>query len=187
VKIKRSSGIYLNKSADVIDIEERFPPPDEEALIKDQLEVYFLFLPLIVGCAASRAADEEIKALQDCIVEMSRAIVARDTEALLETENEFHRLLAVMTENHKIYRIVQVLNSGRELFWKSNIKNDEFIHNVVFAGYVELVNYIKNKDAAGAAKRVRRNVLDVSERIPGVKNFQFREIIELTEKINRSK
>jgi DNA-binding FadR family transcriptional regulator len=187
VTVKRSSGIYLKKSIETIDIEEKFPPPDEETLMKDQLEVHFLFLPLIVGYAAARATDEEIKALQGCIVAMSRAIVAKDPEALCEADNEFHRLLAMMTKNYKIYRIVQVLNHGREIFWDYFIKNDEFIHNVIFAGYVELVNCIKNKDPEGSAQRAKRNILDVGEQISAIKNLQLNEVIGLTEKINRSR
>jgi GntR family transcriptional regulator, transcriptional repressor for pyruvate dehydrogenase complex len=187
VKVKRSSGVFLNKSTEVIDLEQKFPPQDEETLIKDQLEVHFLFLPLLVGCAAARANDEEIRALQGCIVTMSRAIVAKDLDTLSEADNEFHRLLAIMTKNRNIFRIIQVLNSGREVFWEYFIKNDEFIHNVIFAGYVELVNCIKNRDPEASAKRAKRNILNIGERIPGLKNLQLHEIIELTEKINRSK
>lgn len=185
VTVRRSSGIFLNKNAAGIDIEESNQPSDEETFIRDQLESYFLFLPLIIPLATARATGDEISALQGCIVAMSRAIVTKDINALLEADNEFHRLLAKMTKNHKIYRIVQVLNSGREIFWDYFIKNDEFIRKVVFAGYVELANAIKSKEPEEAAARVKRNILEVGEQISGIKNIKLYEIVGPTEKISQ--
>jgi len=132
-------------------------------LIKDHLEARLMIIPVVVNCAAARAAEKEILDLQNCIVNMSRAIVAKELKLLAEADSEFCRVLAIMTKNHKLVRLVDQLNIGSEVFWEYFIKSDEFVNNVIFAGYVEIVNAIKRKDPVEAMESAKRNVIDACE------------------------
>lgn len=160
---KRGSGIYLNKSAEALAGETHLLPQDEESSIREQLEARFLITPTVVSCATSRATEEEIKSLQNAIVQMSRAIVTKDLHALAEAESHFYMLLALMTRNHKLVKIMEQLNSGNEIFWEYFITNDEFVNNVIFAGYVEMVNAIKRQDPYEAGELTKRNIINLCE------------------------
>lgn len=176
---RRGSGIYLNRGADVFDSQPGAVPTDEDTVIKDHLEARFLIIPNIASCAAERADENEIKELQDCIVRLSRAIVSRELNALAESEADFFRLLAIMTKNHKLVGIVEQLNTGIEIFWDYFIKSDEFVNNVIFAGYVEVVNAIKRRDVTAASDLVKRNIINFCEGLSRIKNIPCRDLFGL--------
>jgi GntR family transcriptional regulator, transcriptional repressor for pyruvate dehydrogenase complex len=178
--IKRGSGIYVNRNWESMVKGYPFKPQDTETLIKDQLEARFMLTPVVVSCAATRATEPEITELQDCIVKMSRAIVARELEALAEADTEFFQILAGMTKNHKLVKTMEQLSKGNEAFWSYFIKNDEFVNNVIFAGYVEIVNSIKRKDHERAGKMARRNIVNACEWLSNVINFDCSQIFGKT-------
>jgi GntR family transcriptional regulator, transcriptional repressor for pyruvate dehydrogenase complex len=173
---KRGSGVYIKRSAEEIDNDRLLVPQDEETLIKDQLEARFMIIPIIVSCATTRANENEIKELQNCIVRMSRAIVSKELHALAESENDFYRLLAVMTKNHKLVKTMEQLNTGSEMFWEYFIRNDEFVNNVIFAGYVEIVNAVKRKDPYEAGELAKRNIVNSCEWLSKIKNTMCGDI-----------
>ena len=129
--------------------------------------------PIIINYAASRATEEEITALQSCIVGMSRAIVARELDTLVEVDCEFHHLLAVMTRNHKLVKIMEQLNTGNEIFWEYFINNDEFVNNVIFAGYVGIVNAIKRRMPEEAEEQAKRNIINACEWLSRLNDFNY--------------
>lgn len=167
---KRGSGVYINKSAESLDGEKSIIPLNEEASIRDQLEARFLIIPSIVSCATTRASEEEIKELQNTIVRMSRAIVLKDLHALADAESNFYMALAIMTRNHKLVKTMEQLNNGNELFWEYFIRSDEFVNNLIFAGYVEIVNAVKRKDPYEAGELSKRNIMNLSERFSRTKD-----------------
>lgn len=182
---RRGSGVYINRDAESLGSGVDFQPPDEVSRIKELLESRFLISPVIISFAAVRATEGEITALQNCIVGMSRAIVDRELDRLSEADSEFHRLLAVMTRNHRLVRIMEQLNTGNEVFWEYFIKNDEFVNNVIFAGYVGIVNAVKRRMPEEAAELARRNIIDACEwlsRIKGVRCCDIPGIVKNTDK-----
>ena len=177
---RRGSGVYITKSAEAMALDENSYPPDEETRIKDQLEARFMITPVIIRCAAGRATEEEISSLRNCIVSMSRAIVARELRQLVDADCEFHRLLAVMTRNHKLIKIMDLLNTGNEIFWEYFIKNDEFVNNVIFAGFVEIVNAVKRKNGDEAAELAKRNIVNACEWLSRIKDTHYSDILGIT-------
>lgn len=173
VSVRRGSGAYMNLNADAAENGEESQPADEQSRIKDLLEARFMISPVIINCAAVRASEEEITALQSCIVGMSRAIVARELDMLVEVDCEFHRLLAVMTRNHKLTKIMEQLNSGNEIFWEYFINNDEFVNNVIFAGYVGVVNAIKRRMPEEAGEQAKRNIINACEWLSRLNDFNY--------------
>jgi len=176
---KRGSGVYVNKSAEALNSDDRILPADEDILIRDHLEARFMITPLIVSCATSRATDGEIKELQNCIVRMSRAIVSKELHALADAETEFYRFLAVMTRNHILVKAMEQLSSGSEIFWEYFVRNDDFVNNVIFAGYVEIVNAVKRKDPYEAGELTKRNIINSCEWFSRVRKIQWGEIFGL--------
>ncbi|HLP58075.1 MAG TPA: FCD domain-containing protein [Candidatus Deferrimicrobium sp.] len=177
---KRGSGVYINKNAGAMEIDENSNPTDEETRIKDQLEAWFMITPSIIRSAAGRATEEEINALRNCIVSMSRAIVARELKQLVDADSEFHRILAAMTRNHKLIKIMELLNNGNEIFWKYFIKNDEFVNNIIFAGFVEIVNAVKRKNGEEAAELAKRNIVNACEWLSEIKGTHYFDILGIT-------
>jgi len=184
--VKRGSGIYLNKNIDLSLPETLNHSRDREAVIKDQLEARFLVIPSIVRYAASRATEEEIKSLQDCIVSMSRAIVSRELEPLVQADMDFHLILAAMTKNNRMTAIMEQINNDCEIYWEYFIETDHFVNNVMFAGYVGIVNALKRKDGDGAAELVRQNVVNACEWFARVKGWNCCEFIPQKEEIKPS-
>lgn len=176
---RRGSGVYINKSADAMELVNNLTPPNEGARIKDQLEARFMITPVIIRSAASRATEEEIGLLRNCIVSMSRAIVARELRQLVDADCEFHRILAAMTRNHKLIKIMEMLNSGNEFFWEYFIKNDEFVNNVIFAGFVGIVNAVKRKNGDEAAELAKRNIVNACEWLDKIKDTHYGEILAI--------
>lgn len=177
VRARRGSGVYINKSAEAMELDENSIPPDEETRIKDHLEARFMITPVIIRLAADRATEEEMSALRNCIVGMSRAIVARELRQLVDADSEFHRLLAAMTRNHKLIKIMDLLNTGNEIFWEYFINNDEFVNNVIFAGFVEIVNAVKRKNGEEAAELAKRNIVNACEWLSRIKDTHYSDIL----------
>ncbi len=167
--IKRGSGIYLNKNSETID-NNHSPSPDQNVLLKEYLEALYIIVPTIVESAALQAQETEILRLQDCIVRMSRAIVTKDLSALAEADTQFYQLLALMSQNHKLMRLMELLIDGNEIFWAQLIDNDAFVNNTIFAGYVATVNAIKQKQPQAAAKKIRKNLLNAAQWLAKIKN-----------------
>jgi DNA-binding FadR family transcriptional regulator len=161
--IKRGSGVYVSRDSETIETDRRLMPPDEETAIRDQLEARFMIIPVVVRCAAARATGEEIVKLQDCIVRMSRAIVSRELEALADADTEFYHTIALMTKNYKLIETIRQLNTGNEIFWSYFMKSNEFVNNVIFAGYVEIANTVKRKDPQKAGEMAKQNIMSACE------------------------
>ncbi len=156
--VKMGSGIYLAKSIEMIESLSKLKDLDESAKIKNHFEACFAFVPLIIGIAASRADKENIEELQKCIVKMSRAIVLKEIEVLIEADCEFYQILAVITENYNFLSIIEQLLPANRIFWEYFLKNDMFDNNVIFAGYIEIVNAVNQKDSKNAIKKATKNI-----------------------------
>ncbi|MGE5342699.1 MAG: FadR/GntR family transcriptional regulator [Candidatus Omnitrophota bacterium] len=173
---KRGSGIYLNRNAETLENAERLLPVEGDALLKDLLEARLLIAPLIVACAASRVTDHQIKELQQCMVDMSRAIVTKEVPVLIEAETHFYRIIAVMTQNHKLVKIMDELHADGNEFWEYAIRDDAFVNTVIFANYVEIVNALKRNDSHEAVQRVKRSIMTSCEWLSQIKHTRCREI-----------
>jgi DNA-binding FadR family transcriptional regulator len=99
-------------------------------------------------------------------------------ELLVEADSQFHRLLAVMTRNHKLVNVMEQLNSGNETFWEYFIKNDEFFNNVIFAGYVEIVNAIKRGAPIDASEVAKRNIINACEWLSKIEKAPYWDMLE---------
>ena len=161
VTVKRGSGIYLTKDADLIFQVGQDAPVGHETLIKNQLEAGFLVYPNIIGYAALNAPDDEIGFLQKSIVKFSQAILSRKLESIVAADIEFHGFVARLTRNVLFVEIMESFARGNVIFWEYFTKSDEFIDNTIFAGYVGIVNAIKKRDGAEATSIARKNSADI--------------------------
>ena len=163
VTVKRGSGIYLNKDADMIYQSGQNAPVDHVTLIKNQLEAGFLIYPHIIGYAALNAPEEEIAYLQKSIVKLSQAILSRKLDHIAAADMEFHGFVARLTRNALFVEILESFARGNMIFWEYFTEADEFINNTIFAGYVGIVNAIKKKDAVEATTIARKNISDIRD------------------------
>ncbi len=178
VNVKRGSGIYLDKDADLIFLDNEEAPLAHEIQIKNQLEAGFLIYPNIIGYAAHNASDNEIGLLQKSIVKLSQAILSRKLEKIVAADTEFHRIVARLTCNTLFIGTMESFARGNTIFWEYFTKSDEFIDNTIFAGYVGIVNAIKKKDAMEATAIARKNIGDICDWFTQNKEFDFSVHIE---------
>jgi GntR family transcriptional repressor for pyruvate dehydrogenase complex len=178
VNVRRGSGIYLKKDADMIFQSGHDAPVDHETLVKNQLETGFLVYPIIIGYGALSAGDDEIAHLQKSVVKLSQAILSRRLESILGADMEFNCLVARLTRNVQFVEILESFARGNIIFWEYFTKADEFINNTIFAGYVGIVNAIKKKDAAEATNIARKNISDICEWFNQNTDIDVSELLE---------
>jgi len=161
--IKRGSGVYINRRPDSFEfeIDESIDNSDDKTQIKNWLELSLLVIPTIVYRAAERISSGDIHSLVNDIIAMSRCVISRNLEQLAESGNEFFIHLASITGNRKYIRIIKEINTDYDLLWQFFIEDEEFLNNVIFSGFVEMVNSIKERKPEQAYNIARQNLINI--------------------------
>lgn len=161
--VKRGSGVFINQRPELFEIDEPLQSYDEEMQIRDWLEVSLLIIPTMFYRAAERMTQAETGTLVDYIIAMSRNVMSRNLEQLAELGSEFFLHLAALTGNRKYVRIMKEINQEQDMLWRYFIDDEEFLNNVIFSGYVEIVNAIKEKKPAEAFALARQNIINICD------------------------
>lgn len=153
IEIRPGSGCYVKTSE--IEIFAN-PETDIHQTAFQNLEARLAIDPDVIQLALERINEKEIANLKGMIVRLSRAILSRDTEAIIDEDNRFRISLAGCTKNRILSLVVRQLDQSNSAVWSIIHKLPDEDLNVIFGSYVKIINAVEAKDP-GAAKQAVRN------------------------------
>jgi len=153
IEIRPGSGCYLKTSE--IEIFAN-PETDMHQAAFQNLEARLAIDPDVIQLALERINEKEISSLKGMIVKLSRAILSRDTEAIIDEDNRFRLSLARCTKNRILSLVVRQLDQSNSAVWSIVHKLPDEDLNTIFGSYVKIINAVEARDS-GAAKQAVRN------------------------------
>ncbi|MFO7620487.1 MAG: FCD domain-containing protein [Bacteroidales bacterium] len=156
--VKPNSGYYLVARPDSDTIAG--PRSRKETLpwISDQLEALILFEPIAVAMAAERMTGDELKSLELCLVNLSKAILENNTQMIVGYHKDFHEIIASGTHNRSITKMLERLVVTYELISDVMHRIEQERRDKLFALHVNLFKAISAKDTT-KAQNVSREMI----------------------------
>jgi DNA-binding GntR family transcriptional regulator len=107
--------------------------------------------------AAARADDTHIRALTDILKRARQAITARDMQAMMTLDREFHMQLAAASKNFELAEVVRRLNERSLRFWFISFTTPDHHHS--FQEQHEAVFHaVRDRDADAAERAMRAHI-----------------------------
>jgi len=156
--VKPNSGYYLAAKPESDAIVA--PRSRKETLpwVSDQLEALFLFEPIAVAMAAERMTGDELKSLELCLVNLSKAILENNTQMIVGYHKAFHEIIASGTHNRSIAKMLDRLVVTYELISDVIHRIEQDRRDRIFALHVNLFKAISSRDKAKAQNESREMI-----------------------------
>lgn len=158
LEIKRGSGCYIKNP----DIDQFINPETDIFLLAMQnIEARIAIEPGIIKLAAEKLKARDINQLENVIVRMSRAVLARDFPVIASEDKKFIEIIGSCTGNRILSSAVNgLLGSGDNLWSALSYLPDENL-NSIFATYVKVLNNMQDRDIASSVREteIRLNLM----------------------------
>lgn len=155
---RQGSGYYLRS---VCPLDGDAAAADESyERIMARLEAAYLFLPGVVALAAKDMTDADLENLEQCTVELSRAIFREDIGEFKKQARLFFRIIAEGTGNPIIEEVVSSFCASSSLMFPGFFSFGEAQQKKLFADYVLIYNALKNHDADLAVAYTKQKVIN---------------------------
>lgn len=167
VQSRQGDGTYVLDSS-----EETLVQPLAAALFHEKDSISDIFFvrrviePYVAQLAAENATLEEIKELTSIIISQEEAIA--DGKSTIKHDSAFHALLARMSRNPVLERLLQALVDLLEQIRDEYLQNEERAKKS-FLGHHKVFIAIKNGDCAAARRSMRRHLEEMETIVMGKK------------------
>lgn len=124
VTVRHGSGTFLSEKQGVADDPFGFSMvEDRKKLTRDLIQIRVILEPSIAELAAQNALPEDIKKLEEILLEIEALIASRQDYA--EKDVEFHQQIARCSHNSVMSNLVPVIGKGVAVF-ASEVQNTEY-------------------------------------------------------------
>jgi GntR family transcriptional repressor for pyruvate dehydrogenase complex len=161
VQRRQGDGTYVIASS-----EETLVQPLAAALFHEKDDIIDIFFirkiiePEVAQLASENRTPEEISELEEILKEQEREV--RSGEDLVQTDPEFHHLLARMAKNRVLARLllalVDLLGKTREKYLQTEERMEKSLQ-----GHQAILTAIKNGNGKAAKQAMRRHLEDVEK------------------------
>ena len=133
-----SSGTFLSEKQGLADDPFGFSfVEDRERLTRELMQTRVIVEPPIAALAAQNAEPEEIRRLEEILLEIEALIEAREDYS--DKDTQFHAQIASCTHNSVVSRLVPVISSGVAVFaqevpseeYKQTLRSHRAIYNAI--------------------------------------------------------
>lgn len=125
--------------------------------VSDVFEIRGALEALAAELAAERASDEEIEQLERLLVEIAKAIEAKDVDTLVELDTEFHDVLFRASRNDRLGQILSLLREQIHRFRTRTLSHPARMR-LALDEHRSLVEAIADRDAALARQRAADHI-----------------------------
>lgn len=176
LEVKAGSGCYL-KSKDEIETLLNTNQSDNKSQISDSLEAFYLFEPIAVALATNRMDDATLKSLEQCIVDLSVAILVPDIDKIVENHKNFHKIIIKSTDNTFITTTLHRFELTYVLV--SNMMSQASIEqrNKIFALHVNLFQAIKERNPEKAKNASEDMIMSTSVLLAQYEGIELPKVI----------
>jgi len=156
VQSRQGNGTYVLASS-----EEALIKPLAAALFHEKDNILDIFMirkiiePYVAQLAAENATLDEIKELERIIQDQEKDIA--DGVSIFETDSDFHAVLARMSKNRVLERLLHALVDLLKQTRKKYLQNDERVKKSL-RGHREVLTAVKSGDCTAARKAMRRHL-----------------------------
>lgn len=174
---KRGSGYYL-KSTYLINNSDNSPGEESYERIMARLEAAYLFLPGVVSIATVNISNKSLAELEECTVNLSRAIFSRNIGKFKKQARSFFQIIAASTENQIIEEVVSSFCASSSLMFPDFFSFAEVQQKKLFADYVLIFNAMKNREVQESVQRTKKKIINTSVALSELKKIQLPQTIE---------
>ncbi len=167
VQRRQGDGTYVIASS-----EDALVQPLATALFHEKDDIIDIFFvrkiiePEVAQLASENRTPEEIDELEECVRKQAKEVESRENP--VDTDSEFHHLLARMARNKVLERLlvtlVDLLGKTREKYLQTEERKQKSLR-----GHYEILAAIKNGDGRAARKVMLRHLEDVENAVFGKK------------------
>jgi DNA-binding FadR family transcriptional regulator len=177
VTIKPGSGTYLRtRLAGTLSGQSMSP----HQVVAEQLETLFLFLPIVVEKGMQSITPDQIKELQICNITLSQGMYAHNHERVWAEITRFFRIIAMATSNSFLVRQVEQMLHIEPVLTDHFFDTDRRIRDDVFAGHVNILQALRDKNAADIVRITREHVLNICRIMENREDFSVWNRISTT-------
>ncbi|MES9996103.1 GntR family transcriptional regulator [Desulfovibrio aminophilus] len=154
VEVRPGSGCYLRSR------HETQGELDPEAVDwSSRLEACYLIFPRIAALCTERISASGIAAMELRLMDLSRALFARNPDALREHLNGFARDIAGGTGNPALRAVVEALCPGNSPLFGIIFYLQDYEREMLFGDTAKIVQAMKRRDADEAARCMEERIL----------------------------
>lgn len=175
---KRGSGYYL-KSTYLMNNSETYSGKESYERIMARFEAAYLFLPGVVSMATVKISDKSLEELEDCTVNLSRAIFSRDIGQFKKQAKHFFQIIAASTENQIIEEVVSSFCASSSLMFPGFFSFEEAQQQKLFADYVLIFNAIKKRNIQESVNCTKKKIINTCVAFSDLKNVQIPQTVEV--------
>lgn len=183
LKVRKGSGCYLLSRDDPYAAWSRIGAVDSVDRLCRVLEARILLEPHIGALAARNHQSRHIEALQKCLIQLSRSFIRNQWMPVSEKDAEFRRIIAGSTSNGVLVAFMDQFTASNVMVFEHLERLEESRKDALFAGYVEIMNAFKRRDANAAALAFETNLQqqhDMVRLFVDTKSSQTKDIDHMT-------
>ena len=174
---KRGSGYYL-KSTYLINNSDVSSDEESYERIMARFEAAYLFLPGVVSIATVNMSPKNLAELEECTVNLSRAIFNRDMRDFKKQARSFFQIIAASTQNQIIEEVVSSFCASSSLMFPGFFSFEEKQQQKLFADYVLIFNAINKREIQEAISCTKEKIINTCVAFSELKKIQIPQTIE---------
>ena len=177
LEVKAGSGYYLKMNPDLDEFMANNNQDFERKLISEQLEALYYLEPIACKLAKERIDEKKINILRENVIKISQAILVTDIEKLTNSCLEFHRTIAIATNNRVIIQMLERLESVYTYLTRTMLNISLLECNVIFATHVKLLKSIKDPKSLESRKLSEDLIVQMASFLSEYNNIQLPKVI----------
>jgi DNA-binding FadR family transcriptional regulator len=181
IDARQGSGYYL-KSMALLTSAHVDPAEESYERIMDRLEAAYHFLPGVVSIAAGQMSDARLYELEECTVNISRAIFDKDIKDIKHQARMFFQIIAAGTGNQIMEEMVSSFCASSCLMFPGFFSFVESQQQKLFADYVLIFNALKKRSISEAVCCVRQKVINTCLAFSELKGIALPESIQAAQR-----
>jgi len=159
IEARQGSGYYLQSTC-LMTSSNVAPAEESYERIMARLEAAYLFLPGVVAIAAVKMTTAGLAELEECTVNLSKAVFSKDISAFKAQARRFFKIIAGGTDNEIIDEMVSSFCASSSLMFPGFSSFEEAQQQKLFADYVLIFNALKKRDAEESSRCVKIKVIN---------------------------
>jgi GntR family transcriptional repressor for pyruvate dehydrogenase complex len=158
IEIRKGSGCYLLSRDDHYAAWCRIGAVESTERLCSLLEARSLLEPRIGELAARHHQTSDIESLQKCLIRLSRSFIRNQCKVVSEEDAEFRRIIAGGTGNGTLISLMDQFTASNAMIFEHLEQLEESRKDLLFAGYVEILNVFKRRDSPATARALEKNL-----------------------------
>lgn len=169
IYIKQGSGTYVAEQTGISnDPLGLLFIKDRKKLVKDILDLRYILEPEIASLAAQNASPDQVEELEEILAKMEKQIIKRND--FLEYDQEFHGLIAKMTQNIIIAKLIPILDESIKVFSQEALTTE---YENTLTSHKKIFDAIENKKSNDAKEIMTYHILFNKERYSKERSDEF--------------